>query len=116
MKRNLLLVLAILVIIVLAVNGVRRILNLRTTSQKVRESQEQLEKLKQENEALKRESEYKKSQEFAEAEIRNKLGLAKEGETVVVLPESDGEQSSVSSEQSTNIANYIKWWRFFFGS
>ena len=94
MKRNLLLFLAVLISIVLVVNSSKRILNLRTTSQQVKESEAQLENLKKENEKLQAELKYKKSNEFAEKEIRDKLSLAKEGETVVILPKEEKSQNS----------------------
>lgn len=114
MKRNFLLLLAVGISLLLIINGTKRILSLRTTSQRVAEAQERLEKLNQENEALKRELEYKKSEQFAEEEIRNKLGLAKRGEAVVVLPKENSQQSKVENEQPE--PNWRKWWDFFFGS
>ena len=115
MRRNFLLFSAVLVSIVLIVNSSKGILNLRTTSQLVRESETRLEKLKQENEALKRELEYKKSQGFAEAEIRNKLGLTREGEVVVILPKEEEKQLTIDNEQLTK-SNWQKWRDLFFGS
>lgn len=114
MKRNLILIAAVLVSILLAINSVRRIMSFRTTAQSVVEAQHQLNDLKQENEALKRELEYKKSDKFAEEEIRNKLGLAKTGETIVVLPKNDSSQLTVNSQQSTDLPNWQKWWNLFF--
>lgn len=116
MKRNFLLFLFFLASILLIVNGVRRLLTFKTTSERVKEAEESLVRLKRENEDLKRELEYKKGQEFSEKEIRDKLGLAKPGEAVVVLPKNDSSQSTVDSEQSIEIPNYTKWWKLFFGS
>ncbi|OGD83338.1 hypothetical protein A2165_04325, partial [Candidatus Curtissbacteria bacterium RBG_13_40_7] len=89
MKRNFLLFLGVLVSILLVVNSTKRILTFRATSQKVAEAENQLEQLRQENDALKKDLEYKKGDEFAEEEIRNKLGLVKEGESVVIIPKED---------------------------
>jgi len=114
MKRNSLLFLAVLVSLLLVINSTKRILSLNTTSQEVTEAGSRLEKLKEENESLKQELEYKKSEQFAEQEIRNKLGLAKKGEAVVVLPKRDSEQSSVLSGKLDK-PNWEKWWNLFFG-
>ena len=116
MKRNFLLLLFFLTSILLIVNSTKRLLVFKTTSERVREAEERLVRLRGENEELKQELEYKRGQEFAEKEIRDKLGLAKPGEAVVVLPKNDSLQSTVDSEQSTKIPNHIKWWRLFFGS
>lgn len=114
MKRNLILVAAVLVSILLAINSSRRILTFRTTAQGVSAAQKQLDDLKRENEALKKELDFKSSDQFAEEEIRNKLGLAKPGETIVVLPKNDGLQSTVNSQPTTDLPNWQKWWNLFF--
>ena len=108
MRRNILLAAAFIVLSVLIVNSSRKILTFRGSSQLVGESGEQLNKLKQENEVLRRELEYKKSQEFQESEIRNKLGLAREGEAVVIVPRDDDSQSTTDNRQN-NIPNWRKW-------
>jgi len=108
MKRNLLLILAIIVSVLLVVNGTKRIMIFRSNSQKVEEAAAKLERLRSENETLKQELEYKKSQEFAESEIRNKLGLAKEGETVVIVPKSD-ERQTTNDERKETKPNWRKW-------
>jgi len=115
MKRNLLLFLAVLISILLIVNSSKRILNLRTTSQQVEESEAQLENLRKDNEKLKEELKYKKSNEFAEKEIRDKLGLAKEGETVVILPKDENQQVTTDNGQLTK-PNWRKWRDLFFGT
>ncbi len=115
MRRTLLLIFAILVSIVLATNSTKRILSLRTTSQSVQEAEKQLEQLKQDNQALKQELEYKKSEGVIERELRNKLGLAREGEAVVILPKENSDQSSAAGNQRPE-KNWQKWWSRFFGS
>ncbi len=114
MKRNLLLTGAILIAVILSVNSARKILSFRGTSQKVSEAGQKLEQLKKENEALKQDLEYKKSDGFKEKEIRNRLGLAKEGETVVIIPrEANGKEGNSNEVQKEN---WKKWKELFFGS
>lgn len=115
MKRNLILTVAILVSILLAINSSRRILTFRTTAQGVGDAQKQLDDLKRENEALKKELEFKKSDQFAEEEIRNKLGLAKPGEAIVMLPKGD-ERQTTNDERKNELPNWQKWWNLFFRS
>ncbi len=109
------LLLAFFFAIVLIVNSAKRISSLNSTSKKVDAAQQQLVDLKKENETLKQELEYKKSDQFAEKEIRNKLGLAKPGEAVVILPNNDSSKSEVKSEKLDETPNYKKWWDLFFG-
>lgn len=115
MRRNLILLLAIVVAVFLGINSVKRILSLHGTSQQVEEEEAHLEKLRKENEALKQELEYKKSERFAEGEIRNKLGMAKDGEEVVVIPKEE-ESSKQETESKKPVANWKKWQKLFFGN
>jgi len=116
MKRNFLLFLGVLVSIILVVNSTKRILTFRATSMKVAEAQSRLEQLRIENEALKKELEYKKSDEFAEEEIRNKLGLVKKGETVVIVPKEKDQPSFAEASEGKQKPNWEKWRDLFFGS
>src|SRR3989344_3968127 len=99
MKRNFLLFIGIIAAILLAVNSFKRILAFRDTSKRVGESEARLETLKRENEGLKQELQYKLSQEYKEAEIRNKLGLAKPDETVIVLPDNGDKQGDKNNRK-----------------
>lgn len=116
MKRNLILIVAIIITAVFALNSAKRILSFHGTSQKVEEAEAKLEGLKRENEELVRELEYKKSEKFAEEEIRNKLGLAREGETVVVVPKEDDYSQSTMDDSRDNVSNWQKWRDLLFGS
>ena len=110
MKRNLLLLSAIILGFVVITNSVKRLFSLRDTSHKVEEAQEYLKELRLEYEKLKQEFEYKKSNEFAEAEIRNKLGLAKDGEAVVILPnENDENWKLETGNWKLETPNWKKW-------
>jgi len=112
MKKNVLLISGIIVALILGFNSARKILTFKGTFEKVEESEQKLESLKLENEELKRELNYKKSDKFTEAEIRNKLGLAKEGEAIVLVPR-ENKQDEV--ENLKYIENWVKWRNLFFG-
>src|SRR5579872_919374 len=117
MKRNILLVIGAIVALMLVFNSTKRLLSFRTTSQKVNEAQMQLDKLKQENSDLQKQLAYTQTQQFQEEQIRDKLGLAKPGETVVMLPnQNNNSQPTDSASQAVPEPNYIKWWNIFFGS
>lgn len=112
MKRNFLLFVGVCAAVLLAVNSFKRILAFRDTSTRIAESEAKLEALKKENEKLKQEMQYKLSQEYKEAEIRNKLGLAKPNETVFVFPDEGGKD--VNDDNKRELPNWKKWWRLFF--
>src|SRR3989344_668053 len=113
MTRNLILFMAMLVGVILAVNSAKQIHSFSQTSQKVQEAEDRLLELRKENEALKNELKYKESAEFAEKEIRDKLGLAKEGETIVVIPQESGNQPQESENYDTR-PKWQKWRDLFF--
>lgn len=114
MKRNLVLVLALVIMVPIVVNGINRISSFRGTSQKVDEAEVGLEQLKKENESLKNELQYKSSNRFAEEEIRNKLGMVKPGETEVIIPKPEG-SSDAQSGSGAQIPNWQKWRDLFLG-
>ncbi len=114
MKRNLVLIFAVLIIVPVILNGVRRISSFRGTSQKVDEAQVELDQLKKENEDLKRELQYKSSDSFAEEEIRNKLGMVKQGETEVIIPKQE-EKVNSGQVQQNQAPNWRKWRDLFLG-
>lgn len=114
MRRNLLLIFGVIVGILLVINSAKRLLTFRTTSEKVQEAENRLLALREESTKLKEQREYTQSEEFREREIRDKLGLAKEGEAVVILPkEHDGDQLPETRKKQR--PNYKKWWELFFG-
>jgi len=115
MTRNLILFMAMLVGVILAVNSAKRIHSFSQTSQKVQEAEDRLLELRKENEALKNELKYKESGEFAEKEIRDKLGLVKEGEAIVVIPQESDSQTQESGKEDTR-PNWQKWKDLFFKS
>ena len=62
---------------------------------------------------------YFKTSSFTEEEARLKLGLVKEGEQAVIIPQTatGGEQNSINNKVPTNtiiISNPRRWWNYFF--
>jgi len=61
---------------------------------------------------------YFETASFAEKEARSKLGLKKEGETVLALPRSAQFETKNEEKIDEGVveekSNYQKWWHFFF--
>jgi cell division protein FtsB len=57
------------------------------------DSEKRLAQAQAENQSLKEELEYTKSDFFIEKEARDKLGLGKEGETVIITPPPSGDEA-----------------------
>lgn len=59
---------------------------------------------------------YYKTREYKERQARSILGLQKEGEFAVALPQSKAEANSDIAEPHDTRSNLKKWWDYFFGS
>jgi len=110
-----LLIIGILLLYTLIRNVVRyRDINLRLSS-----SRESLSELHDENERLLEEVSSVKTIGYIEAQARDKLGLAYEGETVLVLPDEATLRKlspRLQKVEETKLPdpNWKKWWNLFF--
>lgn len=105
-----------LVSLVFVINLFRKTFDLIKAEKRVSQTQEKLEQVKKENEELKKTRNYYQSEEFLEEQIRNKLGMAKPGEKVLVLPEKfkeDQNNKTEKEEELVNIPNWQKWLALF---
>lgn len=116
MKTRLILGLLFLLGLYLIVSFTRDLWVLRQKEKEITQSQLQLEKAKIGNKGLKEELEYVQSEAFIEKEARDKLGMAKPGETVLVLPQLEGIVNFVSfgEAEEKELPNWQRWWRLFF--
>jgi len=55
----------------------------------IAKNEEIINKLQEENKKLEEQAEFMQSEIFIERQLRNKLGLAKEGEVILILPEAE---------------------------
>jgi cell division protein FtsB len=68
-----------------------------------------------ENDRLKKLVEEAQKPEFIEKEAREKLGMTREGEAIVILPKSQiSNPNDQVKQKEENISNWKKWWRLFF--
>jgi cell division protein FtsB len=96
---------------------VRNIVRVRQAGEKIGEAEKKVEKLRQENEELKDRLEVVKKDVFVEKQARDKLGLAKEGEIIVVLPEEEILRKLAprheEEEETLPDPNWKKWAQLF---
>jgi cell division protein FtsB len=96
----------------------RNIIKVREAKERLKEKEEYIEKIKGENEELNQRADVFKSEEFIEKQLRDKLGLAKEGETIIVLPDEETiRKFAPSDEKEEEILpdpNWKKWFKLFF--
>lgn len=77
------------------------------------ELNKELEDEKKQQAYLKERLSYVKTDKFIEEEVREKLGLVKEGEYIVIAP-APFEKSKQVSKNADEIPNWKKWWKLFF--
>lgn len=89
--------------------------------------QNEAERIRRENETLSEKIGYFSTADFREQEAKEKLGMKKEHEEVVVIKARreeatevvegrGGRSQATSSRESARIPNYQKWWMLFFES
>ena len=115
MKKRIITGLIFLFSLYLIVSLSREIFELIQKEKIIGKEELKLEELKLENEKLKEQLSYVQSGGFVEKEAREKLGLSKEGEQVVILPENFEEiiASSQKKIEPEEIPNWKKWLRLF---
>lgn len=75
--------------ILLSVSLIKGIVAINESNKKIEEERQKVIEAKKLSQELEKQVKEIKSQEFTEKEARDKLGLAKPGETVLVLPDED---------------------------
>lgn len=106
-KKRILQILIILFLVVFAANTLKQVFRLNQAKAKFGKAVAKLESLKAENERLKAEQQFRETPEFVEKAARDRLGLAKEGETVVILPKLEA-QTSEKNPDSSNLKSWLK--------
>lgn len=103
--------------IVLIVSLIRGIQVSRKASERIAKLEQEKERLKQESEKIKKEGEYVQSEFYLEKVARDELHLAKEGETVVIVPEgviNQNKEQGISNIEGEK-ENWQKWWEVLSG-
>src|SRR3972149_2820528 len=107
----------IVVFLVLSISLIRNIIKISQAGKRIDQENLKVENLKEENIELKKRLEEVQSEEYIEKELRDKLGLAKEGETILVLPEEDIVRSLApkltEEEETLPDPNWKKWLKLF---
>ena len=97
------------------IKNIGRVSNIR---KQVAYEKERVEKMRAENIKLEEQIAEANSSAYIEKQIRDKLGLAKNGEVVVILPDNEIVKSLapllVDVENSLPDSNWVKWKKLFF--
>lgn len=105
----------ILLVLVIAYNLLVQITDALRQGERLSAAADRVYRLEGKNRQLKKKFSQIQSAEFIEEQARNKLGLGKAGETIVIIPE-DKLKSVLGASQSAEIRlpNWLGWWRVFF--
>lgn len=115
MRKKVIQIAIIVVGISLIVNLTRDILRLLKAGERIKQAENRLEKTKEENKQLFEKKDYYASEEFIEEIARNKLNMARPGETIVVLPPNLAEVVGRKEKETlSELPNWRKWWNLFF--
>jgi len=90
-------------------------LRLLKAGQKIKVMEERVLRLEERKKELSSKYQYYQTPEFIEEEARNKLNMAKPGETIVILPPNLSELLNHSKAKTEpSLPNWRKWWNLFF--
>lgn len=116
MKKKLVLAVILTVVLILAYNILGQITAALKAEERLQEAVEKLHSLEVKNKELKKKLEFVQTADFIEREARDKLGLVREGETLVVIPDEKIRLILNQDREKENIRlpNWLGWWRVFF--
>ncbi len=110
--KKLLPIIAILVLLLIIKNNISGIVKTITDENTAENLEKKLSEEQKTNKFLKERLFYVKTNQFVEQEAREKLGLSKPGEFIVIAPTStplDREKIEIDTKP-----NWRKWWELFF--
>lgn len=110
--KTIILVIVIFALLLAIKNIVGSILTLRQNSRIVTTIKQQEKAEKQKREFLKQQLYFVNTSQFIENEAREKLGMVKPGEHIVLAPPPINKAQKVAIVD--NSPNWQKWWRLFF--
>lgn len=117
LSRNIYGIVLIFLMIIFSSSLARNVSKIRSFNKKIQEKEQKVRAIERENEEIKRRLEEVKTNEYIEKQLRDKLGLAKEGEIIVVLPDENTLRSFAPKfdEEKETLPDPIwkKWFKLF---
>lgn len=80
----------------------------------IKDLQAEISRLEKQNQEFGQLVEYLNSDIFIEQEAKLKLGLKKEGENLVVIPQQSLPAQTEDQKNNEKSSNPVKWWSYFF--
>lgn len=116
MKRKVIFIAILVAFLIIGYNLFGQIISTLKSGERLDLAAEKLHQLEIKNRELKKRLEQVKSPEFIEQQSRDKLGLVREGETLIVIPEERIDQilSLNKKMEEVKLPNPLGWWKLFF--
>ena len=107
----------VFLIVFYSVSIYRNYKNVQKVNERIASEEKEVQDAEKKEAELQKKLEYTKSQEYIEKQLRDKLGLAKEGEIVVILPPAE-ELRKFAPKREEEIEtlpdpNWKKWFKVF---
>ena len=104
------------VVLIIAYNLVLQIVQAIKSGERLSEATDAVFQLQNQNKQLKKKLTQTQSSDFIESQARDKLGLSKKGETVVIIPDQIIKMvlGASSSAQPLRLPNWLGWLKVFF--
>lgn len=107
----------LIVAVAMSISLIQNIRHVAGSGDKINQAQNQILELQKEQKDLQAQVQFVKSDTFVEKQLRDKLGLAKPGELVVVLPDAElvKKYAPKIEEEQTSLpaSNWRKWLKLF---
>jgi hypothetical protein len=104
----------IVVGMVMAVKTSENVMRLWKAGKGVENTRIKVKEAEKENESLKKRLFEVRSDDFVEREARDKLGMGKEGEMILILPEMNKLEASSAKDSEERQETWRKWWNLYF--
>lgn len=105
----------ILIVLLIGHNLIVQIMDALRSGERLSEAADKVYRLEVENKQLKQKLKEVQSEEFIEEQSRNKLGLSKAGEILVIIPEDKLRLvMEASAPARIRLPNPLGWWKVFF--
>ncbi len=108
---------SVVIVLGLFISLIGNVVSIRRAQYKITEAELRVEKLKNEHEELSAQLESVENDEYIEAQLRDKLGMAKEGEVVLIMPSDDIVRRLAPSQEEYEPVlpdpNWKKWLNLF---
>lgn len=115
MKRKIVLLAVTAVVLFIGYNFVNRIYLALKAGDRLTVALNSLHQVEIKNKELKEQLKQAASLDFVERQARDKLNYTREGETVVVIPQSKIEQVlGIAKQVEQRLPNPLGWWKVFF--